>query len=208
MNDIVSVELFNKYKKSVYDLADKLPQWSSEQFDRRVKASISSLFEEAGEISGLFSKYCTRTNKHGIDFYNTSVSALPLDTYAEIREKFIDEASDFLWVLTASCHVLANEGVGLLAQFTKAKEDVINDQHTTFDSSLFDIFGAIFVMYSSTHFNDKSFMNCLSDIAYSFGVFLAMLENRYEITLENLIEHNMEKLGFRYDSDGKRVDGK
>ena len=208
MNDIVNLELFDNYKKSVYDLADKLPQWSSEQLDRRVKASISSLFEEAGEISGLYSKYCTRTNKHGIDFYNTPVATLPSDVYEEVREKFIDEASDFLWVLVASCHALANEGVGLLAQFTKAREDIINDQHITFDNSLFDIFGSIFVMYSSTHFNDKSFIECLSDIAYSFGIFLTMLNTRYEIILSDLIKHNMEKLGFRYDANGKRVDGK
>lgn len=204
MSDIVSVDLFDEYKKSVHNLADKLPQWSSTELNRRIEASISSMFEEAGEISGLISKYRTRTNKNGIDFYITPAHELPLDIYAEIRQKFIDEASDFLWVLTASTHVLANDGVGMLAQFTRAE----NNYQTDFEDSLFDVIGSIYVMYSTLHFNDKSFMNCLSDISYAFGGFLVALKREYEISLTDLIQHNMEKLGFRYDANGKRVDGK
>lgn len=205
MKDIVNPELFDTYKKSVQELADKLPQWSSSEMNRRILASVSSMFEEAGELSGLISKYRTRTNKNGIDFYTTKVSNLPLDVYTEVRQKFIDEASDFLWVLTASCHALANDGVGMLAQFTKAKQDKCQ---TNFDDALFDIFGSIYVLYSSLNFQDKSIMFSLSDISYNFGNFLALLEKEYEISLTTLILHNMEKLGVRYDADGKRVDGK
>lgn len=199
-------ELYRDYIRSVYDLADKLPQWSSECYDRRVKAAVSSLFEEAGEISGLFSKYCTRTNKEGIDFYNTIVSDIPEDKLDEIKSKFIDEVGDFLWVLTASCHALVESDIDIFDIFDNVKEDYQNA--ISFSDSLFDLFGSIYVLYSSLNLGDRVILTCLIDIVYLFGVFILTLHKQYNIELDDIIKNNMEKLGFRYDENGKRVDGK
>lgn len=201
-----NMNLYNQYKDSVYALADKLPQWSSAQKDRRYKAAISSMFEEVGEISGLISKYRTRTNKKGIDFYNTPLKELPYETVEEIKEKFLDETGDICWVFTATCHVLANEGIGIFTQFAKAEADNLD---ISFEDSLFNIFGSIFTFYvSSCSFEDEErSIKYLRDIAYDLGVFIYNLNKEYSITLEDILKHNMEKLGFRYDVNGKRVDG-
>lgn len=199
-------ELYRDYIRSVYDLADKLPQWSSEYYDRRVKAAVSSLFEEAGEISGLFSKYCTRTNKEGIDFYNTIVSDIPEDKLDEIKSKFIDEVGDFLWVLTTSCHALVESDIDIFDIFDNVKDDYQNA--ISFSDSLFDLFGSIYVLYSSLNLGDRVIFTCLIDIVYLFGVFILTLHKQYNIELDDIIKNNMEKLGFRYDENGKRVDGK
>ena len=45
----------NNFEQSVIDLANKLPQWSSEDMDRRKQSSVSSMFEEMGELCGLVS---------------------------------------------------------------------------------------------------------------------------------------------------------
>lgn len=201
-----NMNLYNQYKDSVYALADKLPQWSSAQKDRRYKAAISSMFEEVGEISGLISKYRTRTNKKGIDFYNTPLKELPYETVEEIKEKFLDETGDICWVFTATCHVLANEGIGIFTQFAKAEADNLD---ISFEDSLFNIFGSIFTFYVSSCSleDDVRSIKCLQDIAYDLGVFIYNLNKEYNITLEDILKHNMEKLGFRYDVNGKRVDG-
>lgn len=201
-----NMNLYNQYKDSVYALADKLPQWSSAQKDRRYKAAISSMFEEVGEISGLISKYRTRTNKKGIDFYNTPLKELPYETVEEIKEKFLDETGDICWVFTATCHVSANEGIGIFTQFAKAEADNLD---ISFEDSLFNIFGSIFTFYvcSCSLEDDVRSIKCLQDIAYDLGVFIYNLNKEYGITLEDILKHNMEKLGFRYDVNGKRVDG-
>lgn len=199
-------ELYRDYIRSVYDLADKLPQWSSEYYDRRVKAAVSSLFEEAGEISGLFSKYCTRTTKEGIDLYTTTISDIPEEKLNEIKSKFTDEVGDFLWVLTASCHALVESDIDIFDIFDNVKDDYQNA--ISFSDSLFDLFGSIYVLYSSLNLGDRVILTCLIDIVYLFGVFILTLHKQYNIELDDIIKNNMEKLGFRYDENGKRVDGK
>lgn len=199
-------ELYRDYIRSVYDLADKLPQWSSEYYDRRVKAAVSSLFEEAGEISGLFSKYCTRTTKEGIDLYTTTISDISEEKLNEIKSKFTDEVGDFLWVLTASCHALIESDIDIFDIFDNVKDDYQNA--ISFSDSLFDLFGSIYVLYSSLNLGDRVILTCLIDIVYLFGVFILTLHKQYNIELDDIIKNNMEKLGFRYDENGKRVDGK
>ena len=46
--------MFEIYSKSVYELADKLPQWSSKDYHRRFNNAVASLLEEAGEFSHTF----------------------------------------------------------------------------------------------------------------------------------------------------------
>ena len=41
-----------------------------------------------------------------------------------------------------------------------------------------------------------------------FSLFLLALKVEYNITLDDLIDYNMNKLSNRYDKDGKRTDGK
>lgn len=201
----MNIALYNQFKQSVYDLADKLPQWNTEQYDRKFTAAVSSMFEELGEISGLISKYRTRTDKHGTDFYNTLVKDIPAETLYTIKNKFIDEAGDAIWILTAACHVFANESIGIFSRFIMAKENNID---ISLEDALFSTIGSVYVLYTSTKFEDNNIGRCLNDIADAFGLFLVKLEETYGITLDEILIHNMEKLGVRYDNDGKRIDGK
>lgn len=201
----MNIALYNQFKQSVYDLADKLPQWNTEQYDRKFTAAVSSMFEELGEISGLISKYRTRTDKHGTDFYNTLVKDIPAETLYTIKNKFIDEAGDAIWILTTACHVFANESIGIFSRFIMAKENNID---ISLEDALFSTIGSVYVLYTSTKFEDNNISRCLNDIADAFGLFLVKLEETYGITLDEILIHNMEKLGVRYDNDGKRIDGK
>lgn len=201
----MNIALYNQFKQSVYDLADKLPQWNTEQYDRKFTAAVSSMFEELGEISGLISKYRTRTDKHGTDFYNTLVKDIPAETLYTIKNKFIDEAGDAIWILTTACHVFANESIGIFSRFIMAKENNID---ISLEDALFSTIGSVYVLYTSTKFEDDNIGRCLNDIADAFGLFLVKLEETYGITLDEILIHNMEKLGVRYDNDGKRIDGK
>ena len=51
-----------EFEDSVIELASKLPQWNSEDMNRRLNSAGFSLLEEAGEISGLVSKKRIRKN--------------------------------------------------------------------------------------------------------------------------------------------------
>ena len=55
---------FNIFEDSVFNLAQELPQWNSDDKERILVSSISSLHEEAGEISGLISKFRIRKEKY------------------------------------------------------------------------------------------------------------------------------------------------
>lgn len=205
---MIDINLIEEYKKSVCELADKLPQWNSEQKDRVYKAAFSSLFEETGELSGVISKYRTRTNKQGIDLYNTKIEDIPSDLLEEIKYKFTDESSDVIWLLTAICHVLINEGIGLFTRLEAAK--YLNTE-ISLEDALFSTIGAIYILYVSNKFEENNkiiLYRGLSEIIDAFGVFLVKLKEEYNITIEDILKLNMKKLDSRYDETGKRVDGK
>lgn len=204
------LELFSKYRDSVVKLAEKLPQWnSSAPFDRRIMATLSSILEETGEISGLVSKYYTRVSKTGIDYYTTPIKDLPYDVYMEIKNKFIDEVGDLFWVITAGAYVL---DLDLLDAFkNKIVSDVKFAQHNL-------IYYLCYIVSDVTYIDTilRSYRPKLEELKLYFAsqlsyalVNLVLLLNRdYNITFEEILTHNMEKLGFRYDDTGKRVDGK
>lgn len=185
--------LFLEYQQSVIDLANKLPQWNSKDYNRRLNSAIASLFEEAGEISGLISK--TRIRK---DYWKKDVKTL--SDYEDIRQKFIDETSDFLWVLVCSCYSLGWKG-DIYNILIKEPNNILG---MTFESSLYNIFDDIFSLNVCCG-DIKPF---IYDIIFDFNIFLSKLNEEYEIKLEDLITFNMNKLNNRYDKDGKRVDGK
>ena len=192
--------LFEEFKQSVYELANKLPQWSSEDYSRRFHSAMSSLFEEAGEISGLISKRRIRKNYW---------KAVPntLEDFEIIRQEFISEASDFLWVLTCSCYVLGHIDIDLIKQFSDAEIEY-NNYELDFEQTLYDVFSSLVLTENANLFEDRCIRSCLEDVAYSFGLFLASLFKEYNISFDELLTYNMNKLEHRYDKDGKRVDGK
>lgn len=203
MNDITSVELFNQYKQSVYELADKLPQWNSEDKNRVLDSAISSLFEEAGEIAGIISKKRIRK-----DYWNAEEKQLY--DYKEIRQKFIDETSDFLWVFVCSCHCLGYDSIPNLEHFNDVRKEYEESTTTNFNHILFDLICDITAFHIQASYADGfAIVSTLHDIAYTFGLFLAALEDKYDITFDVLIKYNLSKLNVRYDSTtGKRLDGK
>lgn len=192
--------LFEEFKQSVYELANKLPQWSSEDYSRRFHSAMSSLFEEAGEISGLVSKRRIRKN------YWKAVPST-LEDFNVIKQEFISEASDFLWVLTCSCYVLGHVDIDLIKQFSEAEVEY-NNYELDFEQTLYDVFSLLVLTENANLFEDRCIHSCLEDVAYSFGLFLASLAKEYSISFDELLTYNMDKLGHRYDKDGKRVDGK
>lgn len=193
-------DLFNNYKQSVIELADKLPQWNSKDFGRKFNSAISSLFEEAGELSGLISKKRIRK-----DYWCVEPKTLP--DFEEIKQKFTDEASDFLWVMTCSCYCLGHGDIDILSILKESEEEYSN-YNIKFEQTLYDIFSSISTMNISNMFDDRSLETCLKDLVYSFGLFLAALYCEYDIKFEDMIKYNLDKLSNRYDTDGKRVDGK
>lgn len=222
--------LFDNFEESVQSLSSKLPQWNSTNFNRKAIASVSSLLEELGEISGLISKYCTREKKE-IDFYNISIAGLPNNVFDEVRNKFIDETSDFLWVLFSSAINLLPADIyetktklefvdlGLLDPANAIQETYSNilEKKSLIDS-LYAITEAVIDYKSCLDYilinpqrSAKLYENLaihITDIINAFANFFMILGNLYHITLDDVYIANMEKLGIRYNEDGQRVDGK
>lgn len=193
----------NEFEQSVIDLASKLPQWNSEDMNRRKQSSVSSMFEEVGELCGLVSKY--RTRKH---YYKLDPSELDVDDYKKIRNKFIDESGDALWVITSSLHSLLDTSKLFLADLFERTE-IDNTKTNCLDEALFDLVDNVSILHQELCFNDKNnLMDNLEFIIASFMLFVDHLTEEYKITLENIIENNMIKLGNRYTKDGQRTDGK
>ena len=168
--------MFEIYSKSVYELADKLPQWSSKDYHRRFNNAIASLLEEAGEISGLISKYRLRS-KGDIDFYNTKFKDLPTDIQQTIRQKFIDEVSDELWVLTCTCYVLGYKNdINIPHVFEKA-EEMYKHFDVEFEQTLFDIISSITIMNSNNLFEDCDIFISFYEVVTNFGIFFSSFLN-------------------------------
>lgn len=191
---------FEKYEQFVYELADKLPQWSSEDYERRRIAGISSILEELGEVSGLVSKY--RTRKH-----YWRANAKSLDDFEAIKAKFIDELADTLWVMLAAHHALnvdekykipRNSNIDVYAIFTD--NQMWSDR--TLEDALFTT-----IKYATELKSDLSDY-VFSDLFICFSFLLEKMHIEYDITLDDLVDTNMKKLGNRYDADGNRTDGK
>ena len=199
--------MFEIYSKSVYELADKLPQWSSKDYYRRFNNAVASLLEEAGEISGLISKYRLRS-KGDIDFYNTKFRDLPIDIQQTIKQKFIDEVSDELWVLTCTCYAFGYKDSIDSPRTFKEAEEIHDCLDIELEQALFDVVSCITIMNQNNLFEDCNIVFSLCEIVKHFGIFLAALNREYGISFDDLMKYNMDKLGLRYDKDGKRVDGK
>lgn len=200
MQITIDKQAFKEYEKIVHNLADKLPQWNTEDFERKFKSSISSLLEEAGELSGLISK--KRIRKH---YWKADPKTL--SDFKDIREQFMNEASDFLWVLVCSCYCLGYETIDIPVKLELAFKDY-SDYDLDLEQTLFDVFSSIILMDTANLFEDRNIGVCLEDTIYTFGLFLASLYHEYDISLDDLLKYNMSKLEHRYDKDGKRVDGK
>lgn len=204
-------QIFKDFQDSVVELADKLPQWSSEDVRRRRYSAMFSLCEEAGEISGLMSKYRCRKKKD-IDYYNTAFENLPEENKEEIRNKFIDETGDFLWVLVCSEHSLLGKET-VLYTMLRLYADYILEQSCNIEYVLMRLINETSAFFGkdfcySEQPKDIIIASSIKRILNSFTLFCAELYFEYNITLEEIIEHNMEKLGVRYDKNGKRTDGK
>ena len=198
--------VFSEFKDSVIALAKNLPQWNSNIFERRIQSSISSLFEEAGELCGLVSKYRTRKN-----YFNLSSEDIKnLSNFDEIKEKFIDETGDFLWVLVCSTYALMAKD----AADTITKKIRTYTYSLSLEESLYDIIREVAILQQSIMFennsNNISFcaMRSFENIYSIFRTYLDYLKTDYDITLEDVCKYNMNKLGVRYDDKGNRLDGK
>lgn len=203
-------KILSQFIKSVTDLADGLPQWSSMDDERLKQSIISSLFEEAGEISGLISKY--RTRKH---YWETEPKFLSKDEFNLIKEKFMDETGDLLWVIVCSVNVLyflsnsiydgSNENVNIDIIDKEVLHCPIFD--VSFEQSLFDVIRDISLLRQSLVFSVKVNKNDVINLLNSFGVYLVKLEEEYGITFDEICTYNMNKLGKRYTIEGEKVDG-
>lgn len=201
---VYNKQQIDNFEQSVIDLANKLPQWSSEDMDRRKQSSVSSMFEEMGELCGLVSKY--RTRKH---YYKLNPSDLDTEDYKKIRDKFIDESGDALWVITSSLHSLLDTDKLFLADLFEKKADAECPKTSCLDEVLFDLVDNVSILHQELCFNDKdNLMDNLEFVISSFALFVDYLTEEYNITLDNIIENNMIKLGNRYTEDGQRTDGK
>lgn len=219
-------DLQKDFINSVKDLSSKLPQWNSEDKNRVIHSTLASMFEELGEISGAISKYRLRS-KNGVDYYYTPPKETP--NYDEIRQKFIDEIGDFVWVLTASVLNNVKEQKYQTMIFNKLMEekdnnsvstvsneqDMItksNDKYLNMHTALFDIIRDVVLLYQTYLFNDFDFdkynFNRYLNIVSSFNLFFIFVSNEYDITFNDILTYNISKLGKRYTSTGKRVDGK
>lgn len=218
----------DSFLQAVHNLANKLPQWSSDNVDRRLAAAQASLLEECGELCGLVSKYQTRNTKDSFDLWETDFDQLPDELKSTIRDKFIDESGDFLWVLEATFYTTAYLHVGvsdvygqlcnhdnsydLFSLFSDYCDDFrcedgkikdIGKLGITILSEIISSLINIFLAYDDNCrdiYNDK----LVSDVAD----FLWYLKLMYNISIDDILLHNLEKLGIRYDDSGKRVDGK
>ena len=192
-------ELIEEFKTSVHRLADSLPQWNSDNKQRRFHSAVASLFEEAGELSGLISKKRIRKN-----YWKAEIKLL--EDCAEIKEKFTDEASDFLWVLVCSCHCLGYNDIDVFELMSDAHNEYVSTK-PDLEFTLYEVFGDIHNL-SISDIAGYDMRSCLYDIAYDFGMFISALNSEYGVTLESMMRSNMSKLGQRYTSDGTRKDGK
>lgn len=221
-------QLMSDFKQSVYKLADSLPQWNSEDRDRRRVAAMSSMAEECGEIFGLISKYQTRKVK-GVNLWKADLDSIDDNLKSTIIDKFIDETGDFLWVFTAAVHCVFDDKldvcniVKLVEKMLKSKNSLqeLSDEYIVAAASidddkcvcnnytlsiniLFEIMDSI--CYLS--YRPSDYDNILNSIAIDFCYFLTYLKLRYNISFDDILLHNMEKLGIRYDENGNRLDGK
>lgn len=199
-------KLIQTYVNSVTSLADKLDQWNAEDKRRTINASMLSFIEEAGEVAGAMSKYRTRTRK-GVDYYYTAPNILP--DYEEVRAKFIDELGDLLWILVCSEYSIlktTNACNAIIETMSSIVHPVIS-----IESTMITLAYQIALYGINIDENDDliiSISNRIEDISYWYGVLMIKMFEEYDISLEDVMVHNMDKLGVRYDEDGKRTDGK
>lgn len=206
--------LIQIYIKSVTDLADKLDQWKNAKDKRRtVNASMLSFAEEAGEIAGAMSKYRTRTKK-GVDYYYTPPKELP--DYEDIRAKFIDELGDLLWILVCSEYSLVettNACGDIVASMSNTLQPDQNIESVMINLIYYISVYGIFIntlIEENQHLQNYSLAikHRLDNISYWYGALMIKMFDEYNISLEDVMFHNMDKLGIRYDKNGKRTDGK
>lgn len=196
----MSMSYFNVFEESVKNLSEKLPQWNSNDKERTIMSAVSSLLEEAGEISGLISKKRVRKS-----YWKTEPKSL--DDFYEIRNKFIDEVGDFLWVLVCSIQCLTKNKIDIEKKLCEDK----HNYDVTFEIALFDVISDIITLQQHLMFNgnDEEDFILIEDFEFlleSFNAFLSCLNKEYDIGLNKLCEHNMKKLNIRYTKDGKRID--
>ena len=201
-------QLIQDFVKSVTDLADKLPQWNSEIRTRRVYAATLSMLEETGEIAGCMSKFRTR-KKGDVDYYYTPPKSLP--NYEEVREKLLGECCDLLWILVCSEYSLYKT-TDVCSKIVQYKEKETSSH--CMESLLLQLASCIsqlslsLIAYEDAIVDSEHQKGILCKICYLFAQLIDKLEREYDITLENVMLYNMEKLGKRYDKNGKRTDGK
>lgn len=198
-------DILMKFISSVDDLSSKLPQWNSEDKTRVVLSALSSLFEEAGEISGVISKYRIRKDNYG-------KKPKELNNYDDAKTKFLDETGDLFWVIICTYCKLFKEHISTDDIFK-----ILNDDYTgyclSFEASLFDIIRDIClfeqqILLFSDATVDKTVVSTFIDLLNEFSAFLDYLFIEYEIYPSDICEYNMNKLGVRYDNEGNRLDNK
>ena len=116
---------------------------------------------------------------------------------------------DDLWVITSSLHSLLDTDKLFLADLFEKKADAECPKTSCLDEVLFDLVDNVSILHQELCFNDKdNLMDNLEFVISSFALFVDYLTEEYNITLDNIIENNMIKLGNRYTEDGQRTDGK
>lgn len=205
---------YSKFEQSVVELSEKLPQWDRHNLLRCTQSAISSLFEEAGEICGLISK--KRIRKH---YWNAT--PIELEDFKEIRNKFIDEVGDFLWVLVCSVKSLTGNKINIKNIFDEVKDRkcIKNEDSLSLEIILFEMIANIVILEQDLLLNpdleidNDNYVNS-SKIIVDFNIilsifksFLIKLYKEYDINLNDIIEFNMNKLNNRYDEKGQRTDG-
>lgn len=211
---ICNKSLFSEYENNVIDLANKLPQWNPKtaSYERRYYSAISSLFEEAGELSGLVSKKRIRK-----DYWKSDTKSLK--DFEDIRSEFLSEASDFLWVMVCSYYCLHNISDDIYTRIfnnihkyeinKKTGIVVENLKGFVFEHSVYELFSVVVLMRSTSIFEDgRELKYYIYDLVKSFSNFAYELYLEYNISLTDMINYNMNKLGTRYDKNGQRTDGK
>lgn len=195
---------YKQFETSVTELMHTLPQWDMNEPKRVLVSMLSSLFEEAGEISGLISKFRVRKN-YGVTDYRQ------LDNFKEIREKFIDEVGDFLWVLVCSIRCIFNDKSA--PNFVDI-ESLLDKDHFVAESlefAHFCLISDISALHQTLCFNDNELNSdtvafAFEDIIDSFNTVLYFLGEDYDISVNDLYVHNVEKLNNRYNKKGANAE--
>lgn len=200
--------VFTDFLIAASELSDKLPHWNDE---RAYYSAYNSLIEELGEIAGLLTKHDLRGYQYAETFEESE---------SIYRQKLVSELCDYLWILVVYQRkaLLPNKDGHYINSFD---DNVLYGnllrENNPYDTSYSDYPMCVAVMRISHYVSSlyhthegKGFLNpqLFIGLLWASGNLFNQAYQKYGITLSEICQYNLDKLGKRYDKDGMRVDGK